>query len=871
MVKPKLILVDSMALIHRAFHAYPELSTSDGVLVNSVYGFGIMFMQILKMLKPDYLIFTSDLSEETFRKAKNSEYKANRAKMPDELRNQISIVMDFIEATGLPLYTKGGFEADDIIGSIATKYYKEFDVQIVTGDKDLLQLLNDHINVVLPGKTFSDMRKYSPKEFVERFGFEPEDYIYYKALVGDASDNIKGAKGIGEKSATDFIKKYHTLGGIYENIDEIKERYKKILEEYRSKVFENIELVTIRTDLVFNINKEKADLKNLTTTQLVEFLHKYEFNSLLNQLKKIVLPADVEEVILEKSPYKLHKLESDNTKDFPYFTYFIDQTTGQFFTDEKFIYFNDKGEFIESSKTPVKGVGFDVKKFLKLQVKESKNSDLFSSLNPDSKDNKFDLDDLQILAYCYNPGYKMDTVQNLYKSIFRHDITEHLDIHVGTKIVTDAKYYDVVAFIESYKKIKGEIEKKQIDLYKNVDLPIVPILAEMESKGIRVNSKYLKQLQTSFTKKIDEIKKKIFDSVGHEFNPNSTKELAHVLFEELNLPKVKKIKTGFSTNERTISKLLGVHPIIQLILDYREYAKLQSTYVIGLQKIIQEDRIYTDFRQTVVATGRLSSINPNLQNIPTRSEVGEKIRKAFIADEGFTLLSLDYSQIDLRAMAHISGDEALIEAFKKGRDIHTLTASLMFEIPEKEVSTDQRRIAKMINFGIIYGISGFGLSDRLEGVDPKKATEFIKKYFERYPKVKEYFDTTKEEVEKNGYVETMFGRKRFFNLEVGNYMVKQGLFREAINMPIQGLSADIMKLAMIAVQNLINEKYDGKVSILLQIHDELLLEIKDDKALITKFIKEASHEMDHVVDLKVPLEVNSKVGEDWGEMKAVSK
>ena len=866
-MKKKLVLIDSMALIHRAYHAYPALTTSDGTLINAVYGFGIMFLQILKNLNPDLVVFTTDLSEETFRKKLNSEYKANRKTMDEGLSKQIQLVYDFIESTGLPLLKKAGFEADDIIGSVAKSHEKEFFIEIVTGDKDILQLLNENISVVLPGKSFSDMKIYTPKEFITRFGFEPIDYIQYKALVGDQSDNIKGAKGIGEKSATEFIQKYHSIKGIFDHIDKIKERYQKILIEYKEVILDNLELVEIHKTLDFDIDSEKSQITNLDLDSLVKFLDKYEFHSLINNLKKLHLKAGEIEISLDRKEYSLKKVEASKTKKFNNFI-FLSGSDPLFQTSsmQKFLYFNDDGEFFESYDLPKKGMGFDIKNVIKLKIKNSGQDSLFQVEDSVKEE---DLEDLQILSYCFNPSFKTESISALFKSIYHREVGELFEISVNNKKDENPEYQLIAAFLESKKYILNEIAEKQKDLYEKIDMPLVAILADMEHRGMKVDEKYLKHLETEFNKKILELKQKIYDSVGHEFNPNSTKELSHVLFEELNLPKVKKIKTGFSTNERTISKLIGVHPIIELILEYREYAKLQSTYVIGLQKLIHNSRICTDLRQTVVVTGRLSSINPNLQNIPTRSETGEKIRRAFTTDEDATLLSLDYSQIDLRVMAHISGDKGLIEAFTSDKDIHTNTASLMFNIPEKDVTTDQRRVAKMINFGIIYGISGFGLSDRLEGVDPKTATEFIKKYFERYPDVQKYFDNTKIFVEKNGYVETMFGRKRFFNLDAGNYMVKQGMYREAVNMPIQGLTADIMKLAMIAVQKLIVEKYEGKVVMLLQIHDELLFEIKDDKGLIEKFSREAIKTMEDVVELKVPLQVHAKVGKNWGEMDGI--
>lgn len=854
--KSKLVLVDTMAIIHRAYHAYPGLTTSDGTLINAVYGFGIMFFQILKNLKPDYVVFASDLKEKTFRNEKYVDYKANRSPADEGLVTQFELVYEFIHSTGFPLFTQEGFEADDILGSLARKYSKDYDVCIVTGDKDLLQLLDENICVTLPGKTFSDMRIYTPKEFIERFGFEPEKYIDFKALVGDTSDNIKGAKGIGEKTATDLIKSYSSIDGIFKNIDQIKERYQKILNEYKNTLYNNLEIVEIHKKLDFDVDVKKADVKNLDANETIKFLKKYEFNSLIGQFKKLELGAkdEVEEIVEDKKLVEFKEVDKDLKFVLPY--------------ENKFILFNENYEYKLSTDIPDNAVVYSAKTIYRAVGTSTNSDDLFSenASNGQSWEDLKIKDDLELMAYCYDPAVGGKEVEQLFKLLFHKDVDSVYE--VNNKKIDKEILPKVLAFIDSHKKVTEGLTGKQKELYEQIELPLTPILFKMESLGIKVNPKYLKDLEGTFNKKIEELKSKLFECVGHEFNPNSTKELAHILYEELKLPTQKKNKTGFSTDERSIGKLLGVHPIIELILEYREFTKLQSTYVIGLQKLIENERIHTEFRQTVVATGRLSSINPNLQNIPIRSETGMLIRKAFVADKGKVLLSMDYSQIELRLMAHISGDKEFIKAFKDGKDIHTNTASLMFNVPEDKVSQEQRRVAKMINFGIIYGISDFGLSDRLGGeIDVKQAKEFIKKYFERYPKVKEYFDKIKVQIEEDGYVETIFGRRRYFNVSAGNYMVKQAMFREAINMPIQGADADIVKLAMIKVQDLIDKKYGDKVKVLLQIHDELLFEIEDDEKFIKNFVSEAEDIMENVVKLEVPLIVNSKTGKNWGDME----
>lgn len=906
----KLLIIDGNALIHRSFHALPpSLRTKDGVLVNAVYGFTSFLLSALIEFKPKFVILTLDMAGPTFRHKAYKDYKATRAKAADELYAQIPLVKEVAKSLSIPIFEKSGFEADDLIGSLSLQAEKENNLEtiIVTGDLDTLQLVSPQTKVYTMSRGLSDSVVYDIAKVKERYSLSPNQIIDYKALAGDPSDNIPGAKGIGAKTATDLLLKHASIDGIYQAIEkgflEAKERTKELLLASKDNVILSYELATIDCKAPITLSLEEAEFKITDIKTVLNLFQEFEFKSLLNKLKQLTgdnldvkseelfglsknsgqkksskkqsLPTckliendnDINNLIsvLEKEKFINLGIELDNKN--------IKVLGLSFLADNKAYYLPYKKSYISKIKSileneSIKKIAYDLKLiFEKLSEEEVRLNGLYF--------------DILVAAYLINPGnrnYQLDNI--IYselglidsdKKLSKKDTSTQLsleleiDIKDQTKIACEKIFntHLLVPILE--KQLK---EKSLWNIFIDIEMPLIPILGKMQKWGIKIDLKILNCLEKEVSQKIKILEKKIYKSADKEFNINSPKQLKEILFEDLKLSSqgIKKTKTGFSTAEDELNKLIDAHEIIPFILEYRELAKLWSTYLKALPKMInpKTGHIHSHFNQVVAATGRLSSHDPNLQNIPTKTKEGRLIRQAFVASSGYKLVSFDYSQIELRVAAHFSGDKKMVNAFKSGADIHSETAAEINEVKSEDVSHKMRQEAKAVNFGILYGQGPHGLSQSA-GIPYKKANEFIEKYFLTYPKIKEMVEGFISEAKNNAYASTLLGRKR--NLpEINSSMpiLRKSAERMAVNTPIQGTAADIIKQAMISIDNLIYDKED-EIKLLLQIHDELIFEIKEDK--LKEYIPKIKKIMETTTSLKVPLKIEHSFGNNWDDLK----
>ncbi len=712
----KLVLVDGNALLHRAFHATPPLTTSKGELVNAVFGFSSMLLRAIESLKPDYLAIAWDEAGPTFRHQAYTQYKATRGPRDDALFAQYPRVFEISEAFNIPKFSLSGYEADDLIGTLATqanKNHKDLEVVVVTGDRDIMQLINPRTKVLMPKKTLADVGLYGEEEFAAKFGFDPIKLIDYKGLAGDASDNIPGVAGIGEVSATKLIQSFGTVENIYkpENLKTLPERMQKLLSEGAEEAVMSKQLATIELNAPIKLDLEKCQVHDFDREKVKAIFEELEFKSLIARI----------------------------------------------------------------------------------------------------------------------PG--------------------------GSVILSTAKDIDSSPSVQNDNSITS-----------NLDLAVTPVLEEMTKTGVLLDVPFLEHLGVDLKKRLIDLEKQIYSFIGHEFNLNSPKQLSEVLFDELKLPVFRKTKTGRSTDEETLLQLKPASPAIPLILEYRQLFKLLSTYVDALPRYVAEDgRVHSTFNVEGAATGRLSSQNPNLQNIPVKGELGGEIRKAFIAPPGKVLLRADYSQIELRILAHITGDPGLTKAFQEGLDIHGATAAKIFKVPVDQVSKEQRAVGKTMNFATLYGQGAHALSRQL-GVDFATARRYIEEYFAQFPKVKEWMNQVLENGRRNGYVETISGRRRYIpELVSQNHMLRASGERAAVNHPAQGTSADMIKMAMVAISSVIASKAWQSCSMILQVHDELLFECDENSVIeVGRMVKE---KMENALKLSVPVVVDLKVGPNWGEME----
>ena len=860
----KLLLIDGNSIMNRAFYGVPDLTNVNGLHTNAVYGFLNILFKFLDEENPDYLAIAFDLHAPTFRHKMYEAYKGTRKGMPDELREQVPYIKNLVKEMNIKTLELEGYEADDLLGTMAKRAQSEgMEVSLLSGDRDLLQIADEHIKIRVPKtiKGQTTVEDYYPKDVFEKYKVTPSEFIQLKALMGDSSDNIPGVPKVGEKTASELVIQYHSLDKIYECIDEIKkDSIRNSLKDNKDLAYLCLKLATIETNAPIKVEFE--ELKNEITYSeggynilqelgLRTYLKKFEDN--MSKIKNDVSLDNLsvfDLISLDELMSALDKTSDAN----------ISLVKGTFGSvvgiNDKFY----KVSFMMNLNPFVRKVLFEGDN--KLIV--FKASDAFEMLEDDdfkkeSRDIVKNLYALDLAAYLLNPLNNSYSAESL--------LSDYLGLSVRSDSL-DAKEQALVAY--GYGELKKNFDERlketdQNKLYTDIELPLSLVLFEMEKTGILVDRAGLKKYEEELSVSIDELEKKIYEEAGEEFNILSPKQLGVILFEKMNMPSSKKTKTGYSTSADVLEKLAQDYPFVSNILEYRTLTKLKSTYAVGLSTAIASDgRIHSHFLQTVTATGRISSAEPNLQNIPVRTELGRELRKVFIPKEGCIFADADYSQIELRILAHLSNDKTLIDAFNSDKDIHAVTASKVFNVPIDEVTSSQRRAAKVVNFGIIYGMSSFSLGQDLE-ITRKDAEKYIKEYFEGYPGIKTYLDSCVESAKEKGYSLTAFLRRRPIpELKASQFMQREFGKRVAMNAPIQGTAADIMKIAMINVRDAL--KKNGLSSeILIQVHDELLLEIKNDEK--DEVVKILQSEMENAYKLSVPLSVDLNTGENWYEAK----
>ena len=864
----KLLILDSNSILNRAFYGVRYLSAKDGTPTNAIYGFLNILLKLIKEQEPDYICAAFDVKAPTFRHKQYEGYKAQRKPMPEGLAAQMPLAKDVLRAMGVTILEKEGYEADDIIGTVA-RLCEESEIScfIATGDKDDLQLASDKTKVILTvtKSGYNETIIYDDKAVKEKYHVTPTEFIDVKALMGDPSDNIPGVKGVGEKTAMSLIEKHHSIEYIYENIDDIglKGTMLQKMKDGREMAFMSKELATINRNTPIEFNAEKCVFDGFENNgELYEILKRLELNSII---KKLDL-SGVDNV----------KENEDIFKDFSYQVGDKNMISG----DKVTVVLDFDGDNISSAAV---GAGNNAVVLNEQDdIKELLEDDSIAKVMFDVKeaivklncriDIKNIADDTAIAAYLVDPAKNEYTIEKLASEYFGTVIEkpEVKQLSLLDDVETDRSEYlakCAVALGVLNERIGDKIkENGQEKLYQEVELPLVTVLAHLEINGFLVDDHQLKEFADKLGEKIDALTNEIYMLAGEEFNINSPKQLGVILFEKLELKPVKKTKTGYATNADVLEKLRDKHPIVNFIMEYRQLAKLKSTYCDGLRAVVNPNthRIHSVFTQTVTVTGRLSSTEPNLQNIPTRTELGREIRKMFVAKEGYVLVDADYSQIELRVLAHIANDETMINAFRNNEDIHAVTASQVLGIPLEDVTKEQRSSAKAVNFGIVYGIGEFSLAQDLH-ISVKEAKAYIESYLEKYHGVRNYMESIKEQAKKDGYVKTMLNRIRYIpELKSPNYNIRQFGERVALNTPIQGTAADIIKLAMVRVDNrLINEGLKPKL--ILQVHDELIVEAHKDE--VDKVKQILSEEMQSAMELNVPLKVDMSTGHSWYDAK----
>lgn len=863
----RLVILDSNSLMNRAFYALPLLTNSDGEYTNAVFGFASMLFKIKEDIKPDFIVATFDKKAPTFRHLEYGDYKAGRKKMPEELAQQFPLVKEMLNLFDINIFEIDGFEADDLIGTLA-KHAEEngMEVYIVTGDRDALQLASDNINVVITKKGITEKEIYNKNRIIEEMGVTPTEFIDVKGLMGDTSDNIPGVPGIGEKTAYKLIQAYKSVENVLNNIDEIKgKKLKENLMEYREQAIFSKKLATIITNVPVEIDLNEIKSKEkLNIEGLRQMFYKLQFKSLIDKLPKDSNEEKVSHIefsLIEKEEEFL-KLKEECLKEKIYIKFITDNHTKCSTLCLKYVSIRAKDEIYIIDMDNIEKNNLHILKEI-LENKDIKKI-VFDVKTPYTALRKIGIHlnevifDVKIAAYLIESsksGYDVKTLVNEY--IYKDCGGE------GLELLCNETFY----LKDLYKTFEEKLKENQMeDLFYNIEMPLIKVLSYMEGYGIKVDKDKLNELGEKFTYEIKKIQEEIFNLSEEEFNINSPKQLGKILFEKLDLPVIKKTKTGYSTNAEVLEQLSDKHPIIDKITYYRQLTKLYSTYVEGLRNVIQEDgNIHSSFNQTVTTTGRLSSTEPNLQNIPIKYEMGREIRKVFISDNSESvMLSADYSQIELRVLAHIADDENLINAFKEHSDIHTKTASEVFKVPIGEVTSLLRGRAKAVNFGIVYGISDFSLAKDL-GIAKKEAKQYMDIYFERYPKVQDYLKNIVQEGKEKGYVTTVVNRRRYIpEINASNKIVKSLGERLAMNTPIQGSAADIIKIAMIKVFNELQTR-KLKSKLILQVHDELILNVyKDELKEVEEIVKT---QMENVMNLNVPLEIDMNIGNNWYEAK----
>ncbi|MFH1478412.1 MAG: DNA polymerase I [Candidatus Omnitrophota bacterium] len=881
----KAFLIDGNSYCYRAYYAIKELRTSGGQPTNAVYGFLLMLKKLLADKRLGYIAVAFDLKGPTFRHDEFKEYKIQRKPMPDELVMQIPIIKDMLKAYNIAIFEKTGFEADDVLATIASFLSKKgLEVYIVTGDKDALQLVTDNVKVY---NTQKDGIVYDKKYIKERFGVEPDNIVDIVGLMGDAIDNIPGVHGIGEKTAIELISRFKNIENLYENIEEIESQSrKKLLLEGRENAFLSKKLAILDINTPIDMKLEDIEIKDADPERLLSMFKELEFKSLAKEILSSASSLREESVYKTISGKKeladfmeLLKKQKEFSMDF--------ETTSKdpleaelvgisFSWEEAMAYYIVIGQKIRSDELlgylrpilengAIKKIGQNIK-YEKI---------ILSRHGIDLKGIDFDT---MIASYLLNPSKINHNLDDLSLEYLDHKMISFEELvgkgkdkigidKVPIEKISEYSCEDADVTFRLKKILEKLLFEKELDkLFREIELPLVDVLSCMEERGVKIDTGLLKKLSKEMEEELSLIIKNIYKMAGTEFNINSPKQLAEILFEKMSLPTVKKTKTGYSTDVGVLERLSALHPLPKELLRYRELSKLKSTYIDALPGLINKEtkRLHTSFNQTITATGRLSSSSPNLQNIPVKTVEGRKIRGAFIGEKDTFIMSADYSQIELRILAHLSRDEELIKTFEEDRDVHTHTASLIFDVDEKDVTQDMRNNAKAVNFGIVYGISAFGLSRSLS-IDPQSAQQFIENYFERYPRVKLYIDETIENAKDMGYVMTLFNRRRYVPLIVSeNIRERQQAERIAINAPIQGSAADLIKIAMIAIHNKIREMRLGSI-MTLQVHDELVFEVPAKELEVMKDL--VKREMEGAIKLRIPTKISLKYGRNWLETK----
>ena len=872
----KIVLIDGHSILNRAFFGVPPLTNSEGLHTNAVYGFLNIMFKILDEEKPDYLTVAFDRSEPTFRHQMFDAYKGTRKPMAQELREQVPVMKEVLQAMGITIVEKPGYEADDLLGTIAGMAEAQgMDVSIISGDRDLLQLATDKVKIRIPKtkRTGTEIEDYYAADVVERYQVTPKEFIDVKALMGDSSDNIPGVPGIGEKTATNLIVAYKSIENAYAHLEEITpKRAKTNLEEHYDMAQMSKTLATIEVHAPIEFDMEAAKLTDLYTPEAYVYMKRLEFKNMLTRFSD-----DMSQNDLEKYFHVYHEL--DKIQNF-FDGFSAKEAAVSFFEDAGTVY----GLAVAESNQNVAYLtcgGFVTEGYLEEQAQKLCDG-LDTLVTPDLKGllkhvrvtETKNCIDTTIAAYLLNPLKNEYTYDDLAKDILGQMVPSQVDLLGKLKIKKAAdekpEALELLACYQEYTCIAAKDQLlEQLEehgmkkLYDEIEMPLVFVLADMEKEGVRAEKAELESYGAQLTGRIAELETSIYEKAGETFNINSPKQLGVILFEKLQMPNGKKTKTGYSTAADVLERLAPDYPIVSEILEYRQLTKLKSTYADGMALCIAPDgRIHSTFNQTITATGRISSTEPNLQNIPIRMELGRLIRKVFVPKDGYVFIDADYSQIELRVLAHMSGDQNLIAAYQHAEDIHRITASQVFHTPLEEVTDLQRRNAKAVNFGIVYGISSFGLSQDLS-ITRKEAEGYIASYFETYPGIKTFLDRLVTDAKEKGYAETMFGRRRPVpELSSSNFMQRSFGERIAMNSPIQGTAADIIKIAMIRVkQRLDREQLKSKL--ILQVHDELLIEAAADEEEYVKTL--LAEEMRHAADLAVTLEVDVQSGKNWFE------
>ena len=879
----KLVLVDGHSILNRAFYGVPDLTNAAGLHTNAIYGFLNILFKILDEESPDYLTVAFDVKAPTFRHEMFKEYKGTRKPMPEELREQVPVMKEVLQAMGIRIIEQAGYEADDLLGTIAKRAEAEgIEVSLVSGDRDLLQIATDRIRIRIPktkgGRT--EIENYYAADVEAKYQVNPVQFIDLKALMGDTADNIPGVPKVGEKTATDLMVQFGSLDGIYEHIDEVtKKSIKESLIQNKDLAYLSRELATIKIDSPLTYTLEEARVGNFFNEASYVLFKKLEFKNLLNKFEKGVSNEEISASFhpvenLAEAEALFTRVLSDKDRQIGLKVVKEAGRHGELLGVA--LHLPEEGSFLVLKQ------GFLTEEYLKEKIAllgaqcRIATADIkseYAYLQAQDTDRFFDV---ILAAYLLNPlknDYTVEDIANEYLNLMLPEKGQAF----GRLSFKDAlnekpeeflKYCCFEAYVcaQAAVCLQQKLEETQMDrLMREIEMPLTLVLFSMEEEGIRVNPEALKDYGEALSGKITELEQEIYSEAGCEFNINSPKQLGEILFEKMGLPGGKKTKTGYSTAADVLEKLSGEYPVVKHILEYRGLTKLKSTYADGLAAYIEdENRIHSTFNQTITATGRISSTEPNLQNIPIRMELGRQIRKVFIPKDGYCFMDADYSQIELRVLASMSGDERLIEAYRSHADIHRTTASQVFHIPFEEVTDLQRRNAKAVNFGIVYGISSFGLSEDLS-ISRKEAAAYIEQYFETYPQVKQFIDSLVKDAKKNGYAVTLYGRRRPVpELFSSNFMQRSFGERVAMNSPIQGTAADIIKIAMIRVFERL-KKEDLKSKLILQVHDELLIETAQEEEEQVRHILE--EEMVHASSLAVELEIDLHVGHNWYEAK----